>query len=81
MGMLFSIVSYSRPSLVIIASVSQFPVVLNVKTLVGAFNQEKALGGAFSVILKTDCETDGSFYITSNHGRCKPIFSNSKSCI
>ena len=29
--------------------------------LVGAFNQEKALVGAFSVIVKTDCETDGSF--------------------
>ena len=28
--------------------------------LVGAFNQEKALVGAFSVIVKTDCETDGS---------------------
>ena len=35
--------------------------VLNVKALVGAFNQEKALVGAFSVIVKTDCETDGSF--------------------
>ena len=39
--------------------------VLNVKALVGAFNQEKALVGAFSVIVKTDCETDGSFYSTS----------------
>ena len=29
------------------------------KALVGAFNQEKALVGAFSVIVKTDCETDG----------------------
>ena len=27
------------------------------KALVGAFNQEKALVGAFSVIVKTDCET------------------------
>ena len=33
---------------------------LNVKALIGAFNQEKALVGAFSVILKTDCETDGA---------------------
>ena len=33
--------------------------------LVGAFNQEKALVGAFSVIVKTDCETDGSFHSTS----------------
>ena len=31
-----------------------------VKALVGAFNQEKALVGAFSVIVKTDFETDGS---------------------
>ena len=30
------------------------------KALVGAFNQEKSLVGAFSVIVKTDCETDGS---------------------
>ena len=34
------------------------------KTLVGAFNQEKALVGAFSVIVKTGCGTDGSFYST-----------------
>ena len=27
--------------------------VLNVKALLGAFNQEKTLGGAFSVIVKT----------------------------
>ena len=31
------------------------------KELVGAFNQEKAQVGAFSVIVKTHCETDGSF--------------------
>ena len=37
----------------------------NVKALVGAFNQEKALVGAFSVIVKADCGTDGSFYSTS----------------
>ena len=35
------------------------------KALEGAFNQEKALVGAFSVIMKTDCGTDGSFYSTS----------------
>ena len=29
------------------------------KALVGAFNKEKALVGAFSVIVKTECETDG----------------------
>ena len=34
--------------------------VLNVKALVGAFNQEKALVGAISVIVKTGCGTDGS---------------------
>ena len=31
----------------------------------GAFNQEKALVGAFSVIVKTGCGADGSFYSTS----------------
>ena len=30
------------------------------KTLVGIFNQKKALLGAFPVIVKTDFETDGS---------------------
>ena len=35
------------------------------KAVVAAFNQEKALVGAFSVIVKTDCETDGSFYSTT----------------
>ena len=30
------------------------------KALVGAFNQKKVLIGAFSVIVKTDCENDGS---------------------
>ena len=30
------------------------------KALVCAFNQEKALAGAFFVNVKTDCETDGS---------------------
>ena len=40
---------------------------MNVNALVGAFNQEKALVGAFSVIVKTGCGTDGSFYSTSFH--------------
>ena len=39
-------------------------IVLNVKALVGAFNQEKALVGAFSVIVKTGCGTDGSIFGT-----------------
>ena len=30
------------------------------KVVVAASNQEKALVGAFFVIVKTDCETDGS---------------------
>ena len=33
--------------------------------LVGAFNQEKALVGAFSVIVKTSCGTDGSLHSTN----------------
>ena len=37
------------------------------KALVGAFNQEKALVGAFSVIVKTNYETDGSFYSTNHY--------------
>ena len=37
------------------------------KALVGAFNQEKALVGAFSVIVKTGCGTDGSFYSTTRY--------------
>ena len=36
----------------------------DVKALVGAFNQEKALIGTFSVIVKTGCGTDGWFYST-----------------
>ena len=35
------------------------------KALVGTFNQEKALVGTFSVIVKTSCGTDGSFYSTN----------------
>ena len=35
------------------------------KALVDAFNQEKALVGAFSMIVKTGCGTDGSFYSTN----------------
>ena len=31
----------------------------------GAFNQEKALVGAFFVIVKTNCETDGAPHSTS----------------
>ena len=34
------------------------------KALEGAFNQEKALVGAFFVIVKTVCGTDWSFYST-----------------
>ena len=35
------------------------------KAVVAAFNQEKALVGAFSVIVKTSCGTDGSICGTS----------------
>ena len=35
------------------------------KAPVGAFNQEKALVGAFSVIVKTDCGTDGALHSTN----------------
>ena len=39
--------------------------VLNEKAVVAAFNQEKDLVGAFSVIVKTGCVTNGQFYSTS----------------
>ena len=37
------------------------------KALVGACNQEKAQAGAFSVIVKTGCGTDGALYSTSTY--------------
>ena len=37
------------------------------QVLVGASNQEKALVGAFSVIVKTDCETNGSLHSTADN--------------
>ena len=40
------------------------------KTLVGAFNQEKALVGVFSVIVKTGCGTDGSLHRHSISSDC-----------
>ena len=40
------------------------------KALVGAFNQEKALVGAFSVIVKTNCETDGALLHTLQYLNC-----------
>ena len=38
------------------------------KVVVAAFNQEKALIGAFSVIVKTGCGPDGSICGTSSDG-------------
>ena len=43
------------------------------KALVGAFNQEKALVGAFSVIVKTRCGTDGSICLCVLCINCKII--------
>ena len=37
------------------------------KAVVAAFNQEKALLGAFSVIVETDCKTDGALHSTTQH--------------
>ena len=85
MGGLVSIVSYSRPSLMIIASASHFHVyllwgqhlfslnsVLNVKALVGALNQEKALVGAFSVIVQLVVEPMDRFTALLNtHFQCR----------
>ena len=47
------------------------------KAVVAAFNQEKALVGAFSVIVKTGCGTDGSFYSTSCNCAPAPLHSSS----
>ena len=35
------------------------------KVLEGAFNQEKVLVGAFSVVVKTGCGTDGALHSTT----------------
>ena len=35
------------------------------KALVGTFNQERALVGAFTVIVKTGCGTEGAIHSTS----------------
>ena len=55
------------------------------KALVGAFNQEKALVGAFSVIVKTGCGTDGSFYSTTDDTgrmwRCVATLTSSTFCL
>ena len=60
-GGLVSIVSYSHPALMIIASASQFhiylpwgkrPFSIVSQSIVGAFNLEKTLVGAFSVIVQ-----------------------------
>ena len=43
------------------------------KAVVVAFYQEKALVGAFSVIVKTSCETDVSFYSTAEPFYCSVL--------
>ena len=54
--------------------------VLNVKALVGAFNQEKAQVG-FSVIVKTGCGTDGALHDTALlFADFVPLFEH-KSCL
>ena len=44
------------------------------KALVGTFNQEKALVGAFSVIVKTGCGTDGALHSTTHKPRSHSAF-------
>ena len=43
------------------------------KALVGALNQEKALVGAFSVIVKTGCGTDGALHSTTAPAQLYPV--------
>ena len=45
-------------------TITEIDSVLNVKALVGDFNQEKGLVGAFSTIVKTGWETDGPLHST-----------------
>ena len=40
---------------------------MKVLVVVGAFNQEKALVGAFSVIVKTGCGTDRALHSTTDY--------------
>ena len=49
------------------------------KALVGAFNQEKALLEAFSVIVKTGCGTNGALYTISEHKHS--VYSGSSSAV
>ena len=61
--------SYSRLSLMIIASRTQFLVYLpwgQCPFSIVSFNSVLILG-AFSEIVKTDCKTDGSFYSTKHY--------------
>ena len=44
------------------------------KSLLVAFNQEKVLVGAFLVIVKTGCETDGSLYSTTGDGPMAAVY-------
>ena len=46
------------------------------KELVGTFNQEKALVGALSVIVKTGCGTDRALHSTSSVSTLPPHFIN-----
>ena len=50
------------------------------KALVGALNKEKALVGAFSVIVKTGCGTDGSVYSTSKNSFAALTFDQRQQC-
>ena len=53
------------------STVNDLNSLLNVKALVGTFNQEKVLVGPFSVMMKIDCETDGSFYSTNMQSKAE----------
>ena len=43
------------------------------KALVGTLNKEKALVGAFSVIVKTGCGTDGALHSTNKYSVPVPV--------
>ena len=46
------------------------------KAVVATFNQEKTLVGAFSVIVKTDCEFDGLVHSTTAATYCPVLLRN-----
>ena len=54
--------------------------VLNVKVLVGTLNQEKVVVGAFSVIVKTDCEPMENSSAQCSDTAHRPVAARARPC-